>query len=194
MRIAALALGMTATAFACGGKVVTDGSSSGASGTGAPTSTITFPSPGNDTPPSPTSGPSPGRPPSPDGARYTAQAWPGGLDHVEIFKADVARDLCVHLHLAYTNAEPGTGRFPGMKVPPGWSVQSADKSRGARSCGFGERKGETTAARDVSGSVSWPATSGRLFPCWLDVDATLAFPDGTTETMASYAVDVVGGC
>jgi hypothetical protein len=165
--------------------------SSGASGSPSPTATITFPSPGNETPPPPTAGPTPSKPP-PDGGVYTAQAWPGGLDHIDVFKADLATDTCVHIHLV-TPAGPA-GPLANISTPSGWAVTIADRSAGASSCSRDKRSNVVVQATGAKGFVSWPPTGGKVFPCWLDLNIGLAFPDGTSETMTRSAVDVIGGC
>ena len=177
---------------ACGGKVATDGSSGASSGSPAPTtSTITFPSPGNDLPPPPTTaGPTPSRPP-PDDGTYTARARSGGLDHVEIFKADFANDRCTRVHLA-SPSEPSA--FANIDTPATWAVVSADRRRGAKDCGSNESSGVTEPATDGKGSVSWPSTGGKVYPCTIDVNVGLVFSGGTTEILTRNDLRVIGGC
>lgn len=169
----------------------TSGSST-TSGSPSPTATITFPSPGNDAPPPPTAGPTPTKPP-PDSGDYSAQAWPGGLDHIDIFKADFATDTCFRIHLA-TPVDTVAPQFRMVATPAGWGVTIADRSAGAGLCSRDKRGSVQAQATIGQGFVSWPPTGGKVFPCWLDVKMALAFPDGTTATMERSAVDVIGGC
>lgn len=178
---------------ACGGKVIGEGTTSSSGTSGSPTATITFPSPGNDTPPPTTAGPTPTKPPPPDPGGYSAQAWRGGLDHIDVFKADFATDTCVHFHLATPASSPG-GQFSGIKTPSSWAVLNADRTPGASLCSREKRSNSLEYATEGKGFVTWPPTGGKVFPCWLDVDVTLVFPDGTIEVMTRDAVNVIGGC
>lgn len=175
----------------CGGKVVSDGSSGTSSGSPAPTtSTIVFPSPGNDAPPPNTASP-PSKPP-PDDGTYTALVRPGGLDHIEIFKADYANDRCIRLHLA----SPSTAStLPNIDTPASWAVASAGRRNGAKDCSSGRGDGSGSQPRDGKGSVTWPAPpAGKIFPCTLSVNVGLVFDDGTTEIFTRENLTVIGGC
>lgn len=175
----------------CGGKVVSDGSSGGTSGATAPTSTITFPSPGNDAPPPTTVGPTPSKPPPDDDGTYTALVRPGGLDHVEIYKADYASDRCTKVHLASPSER---GPFPNIDTPATWAVVTADRRSGAKDCGSNRTTSASELAIDGKGSVTWPSTGSKVFPCTLSVSVGLVFPDGTTEILTRDNLRVIGGC
>ncbi len=190
MRRTLLGVVLVVSCASCGGKVLSD-TTSGSSGTTSgspPTATITFPSPGNGTPPPPSTGPTPGRPPPPIPVTYTAQALPGGLDHIEIFKADFVNDRCVHLHLA---SPTDTTPFPDIVAPATWTVRSADRSSGASDCNFKSGRTPTSSAAG-KGEVTWLPTA-QVYPCALDLDVTLVAPDGTVDTMTSKNVAVIGG-
>lgn len=174
----------------CGGKVASDGSSGTSSGSPAPTtSTIVFPSPGNDAPPPNTAGPTPT--PPPDDGTYTALVRPGGLDHIEIFKADYAKDRCTRLHLASPSE---SSLFVNIATPATWAVVSADRRDGAKDCGSNRSGAASAQATDGKGSVTWPSTGGKVFPCTLSVNVGLVFLDGTTEIFTRDDLRVIGGC
>jgi len=177
--------------WGCGGKVVSDGSS-GPSGSPAPTtSTIVFPSPGNDLPPPNTSSP-PSKPPPPDDGSYVVLVRPGGLDHIEIYKADYANDRCIKVHLASPSEG---GPFPNIDTPATWAVVTADRRGGAKDCGANRTTTATELAIDGKGTVTWPSiTGGKVFPCTLSVNVGLVFPDGTTEILTRDNLRVIGGC
>lgn len=162
----------------CGGRVASLSEQTEGDTAAGPAPTATS----GQTPPRPGSGPTkvpppdlPPPPPTPS-AVYTAHAWPGGLDHIEIFKADFGRDTCVHVHLASPGAADPGAPFGHIATPADWSVKSADRSKGASTCKPQQPRSPLPAA-DGKGSITWVAPSGTLFPCSLDVHMALIFKD-----------------
>jgi hypothetical protein len=102
--------------------------------------------------------------------------------------------LCTELRLVY----PGNlGSLP-ISAPAGWSVEGASIHDGLADC-LTTNPLATTAveATGGSGSVAWPAMM-QLYPCLLDVDATLDFampPVWAPGSTALFATDLpVSGC
>ena len=117
---------------ACGGKIAPSPDDTGTTFDPGPSSSVTS----SPTPLPPPSGPipPPSLPPKPSAGMYTAYAWAGGLDHVEIFRADFAANTCVHLHLASPTQPSASGAYAGLKTPATWSVTSGDRTNDASTC------------------------------------------------------------
>jgi hypothetical protein len=162
-----------------GSSTTAPGPTSGPPGGAVPTSTS---SPGDPGPPT--------KAPPPDSQFYTAYVWAGGLDHLEIYKADYASNTCTSVSL--TSPETSSGRL-GITAPAGWAVSHATRDKGASSCGpNGSRSG--SAARTGKGVITWVEVPGQIYPCKLDVLAVLLF-DGKQEAEPLEANGIpVNGC
>jgi hypothetical protein len=161
------------------------------------TGTVTVPGPTTSPPgPStPTSSP-PSRPPppptNPTSVIYSADAWAGGLDHLDIFKADFAADTCTRIVLTSPNTTPGPS-FAGITVPAGWTVTIASRGMGAQDCTPQTARASETASTG-KGSITWFPVTGQSLPCKLDVHAVFLFEGSTgTEELDADGV-VVDGC
>jgi hypothetical protein len=194
VRRTSLLLAMLAC-LSCGGRVATSDGSSGASSS---SSSGSSPAPTATAVPPPTVGPAPNPtpvpppPPTPDG-KYSAHAWPGGLDHIDIYKASFVTDTCVHVHLTSPgNPQPGDP-FGSISAPSGWAVRNADRSPGASTCGE-NTPGPAEPADAGKGFVSWiEPPGGTLFPCTLDLQVALVFKGSPgIEQMEAKNVSVDG--
>jgi hypothetical protein len=161
--------------IACGGKIEEVSSSSGGGTTPTPTGTTTSVPPSPPLPGEPTATPAPTPPkdPTPTSKKVlTAQAVPGGRDHLMIFAADPAADSCIRLHLAYPSS---VSQFPNVVVPKEWGVEQISRSPGAKRCGPGKQPPAAEEANDAKGSVAWVAPSGTFYPCSIDVHVSAIF-------------------
>jgi hypothetical protein len=173
----------------CGGKIEEVGTSPAP--TTVPTPTVT----GTSVPPSPPStGPTPTTPPkdpSPTSTKVlTAQAVPGGRDHLMIFAADPVADSCIRVHLASPAASP---QYPNVVTPKAWGVEDIARAPGAKRCGPGKQPPAAEQATDAKGEVSWVATSGAAYPCSINVFVTALFTDQpSVETIDGQKITVDG--
>ncbi len=129
---------------------------------------------------------------------YTAVAIPGGLDRLQIRKADMDQNRCLWVTLVWPG-EGGGGAFPGVTTPAEWGVDNIGGNDDAAACAadvpsmFG---GE--AADDASGTVTFGRLGGAgHYPCTVDIDVDLQFPGllvGTEETMFATGLVVEGAC
>jgi hypothetical protein len=172
---------------ACGGKIAPSDESVARTEFPSPASSVTS----SPDPLPPTSGSGTLPPSTPSSATYTAYAWAGGLDHVEIFKTDVAANTCVQLHLTSPQKPSPSGAFSSLKTPDTWVVANADRTNDASSCKPGGRR-DGLPAVDGKGVISW---SGELhvLPCTLNVHAALVFEKlQIAEQLDADAVPVQG--
>ncbi len=102
---------------------------------------------------------------------YSAQALPGGLDRIRIFKRDLDADRCTWVVLV---APALPGMYP-VTTPAGWSVESISISDVGAACDsaspamFGSEPA-TSATGDVAFGMM-----GAVYPCELDIDVTADF-------------------
>ncbi len=168
------ALFLSSIAVACGGKVGSSIDDTGSSGDPSPSPTPTS-SPAPLPPPPSGPGPTPTPlPPKPSAGTYPAYAWGGGLDHVEIFKADFAANSCVHLHLASPGQPSSTGAFAGLKTPATWTVTTGDRSNDAANCKALAPRPAGILAVDGKGLITWDSNPNPL-PCTLNIHASIIF-------------------
>ncbi len=188
MRTALRFLGIVLLA-ACGGKVST---------VPDPTDTPAATTTGTARPPrggsSPTSQPDPvpqPPPPLPEKAEYSAQAWLGGLDHLEVTKADYATNTCTRVFL--TNPA-SSKQFPNVSAPSDWAVTNAVRTSGVKGCAAGSPTKDGVPATDGKGTLAWKEDPGVYLPCNLSVHAVLLF--ATTPTQVTFDADdvAVKGC
>jgi hypothetical protein len=134
----------------------------------------------------------------PNNAVYTADAYPGGLDHLLFKKADPVRNICVQLHMAAPHANaPGFA----FTLPAMWGIASARVTDKASDCDAPWPGGgaNTVSADGGQGVVSFTVPPGGYFPCDLSVHATLVFPAGPAwvpvqEPLDADMVPITGGC
>lgn len=133
-----------------------------------------------------------------DGVVYSARVIIGGLDRVEVRKADYNEDLCVWLRLVWPAG--GGAAYPGVTTPTGWAVESISINDVAAAC---EEDNPTMfgaeAAIDASGTVPFGRLGQLHFPCTLDVDVEAQFSANlpgipTHVEMTASAIVVDGGC
>lgn len=177
----------SAVVAACGGKIAPFSEGTGSTADPAPASSVTS----SPEPLPPTSG-SAGLPPSkPSSATYTAYAWGGGLDHVGIFKTDLAANTCVHVHLTSPHMPAPDRAFANLKAPDTWVVANADRTNDASSCKPSARR-DGMQALDGKGVISWSGELGVL-PCTLSIHADLVFEKlKVTELLDADGVPVDG--
>lgn len=130
---------------------------------------------------------------------YAAHFWPGGLDHLTIFKVEPDHDRCVQLYLLapHDNA-PG---FDVSLPQQGWGVSHAVITDNAADCVVPPTSttGEVVEAISGAGTLAWEVQPGMYAPCTLDVDVSLSFSNAPawvppTVTLGAAGVPVEGGC
>lgn len=126
---------------------------------------------------------------------YTATFWPGGLDHLILYKAELEADRCVILW-ADAPVEPG----PGLEIvtlPESWNVSRIVMSKGAAGCAPGDTmpSGEGVRATGAQGTLTMELSPGTSAPCTVDVDITVTFPEEpATVDLRASGVAVDKGC
>jgi len=128
---------------------------------------------------------------------YAAAAWPGGLDHIIIMKANYTDNTCWRIYLD----APITG-FYSITVPSPWGISSIVPTNDVTDCldWQAPQQGQNAVPFIGIGSISWQLGSGMFYPCELNIDASVAFEDPPppniqiNETFAAQNVVVVGGC
>lgn len=181
---------------ACGGKIeeVSTGTST-SSGAPAPTTTPTTtsvpPSPG----PTPTPVPPKDPTPTPSGTKLvTAQAQPGGLDHLFVFAADKKADSCIRIHLTNPFGASPSDPYAGVVAPAGWGVRNITRSPGANRCGPGKQPPAAEEADAAKGNVSFTVASGAVYPCTISVHVSALFAENPTVEQIDDDVVAVAGC
>ncbi|WP_437739158.1 hypothetical protein WMF39_25800 [Sorangium sp. So ce1504] len=128
--------------------------------------------------------------------RYTATYWPGGYDHLTIYKARPEADLCVMLYAEAPSRQSPAG-FDIVTVPEMWSVSRILMSKGAADCtpeGLGSA-GAAVSATGATGSLTMELLTGTAAPCTVDVDITVTFPeDPATDHLRATDLIVDAGC
>ncbi|KYF67890.1 hypothetical protein [Sorangium cellulosum] len=130
-----------------------------------------------------------------EGADYAASYWPGGLDHVIVYKADKAADRCVMLYADATHDDAPEGF--DVELPDTWVVSRVALAKGAADCAPGTMSpaGEAVNATGATGTLSWDIEAGSVAPCALDIDVTVTFPgEPAPEVLRAAGLDVAGGC
>lgn len=183
---------------ACGGKIEdgsNDPTSSSGGGSTTPTGTTTSvpPSPGSPGQPTPT--PTPPKDPTPGGAKtFTAQAVPGGRDHLMIFAADPVADSCIRVHLAFPASKaPGTP-FASVVTPTEWGVEDISRSPGAKRCGPGKQPPSAERSDDAKGTITFGPIASSVYPCTVDVHLGAVFANKPTVEQLDGDKIAVGGC
>lgn len=130
-------------------------------------------------------------------ASYSAYYWPGGLDHILLWKADTTNNRCFEVHIAwpYTNS-------PGFNVtlPAMWGVVNAMVTDNAQDCAPNANPmGQTFSATSAMGTADWMVQPGMYAPCFVDFQLSLAFAGAPgwvppTELLDATMVTVQGGC
>lgn len=132
------------------------------------------------------------------GGEYSAQFWPGGLDHIIVLRADPVADRCVMLYLDWP-----TQSAPGFEItaPDGWGSSHAVVTDRAADCAtpLMQPAGQVAQATGGAGTVAWVVAAGMYAPCTLDVSVTLAFEGAPAwapamSQLAATGVMVEGGC
>ncbi|MDC0676876.1 hypothetical protein [Sorangium atrum] len=129
----------------------------------------------------------------PEVGRYTVSYWPGGYDHLTIYKARPEADLCVVLYAEAPSRQSPEG-FAIVTVPEVWSVSRILMSKGAASCtpdGQGSA-GAAVSATSATGSLTVQTSGSTSFPSTIDVDITVFFPEEPTTDRLRATGLVVG--
>jgi hypothetical protein len=129
--------------------------------------------------------------------KYSAQFWPGGLDHILLWKADITKNLCFEVHLAWPSQNQ-----PGFNVtlPAMWGVMNAMVTDNAQNCGPNMTPtGQTFNATSGTGTAAWVLQPGMYAPCDVDFHLNLTFAGAPawvppTEPLDADNVTVGGGC
>lgn len=132
------------------------------------------------------------------GAMYSARALFGGLDRVEIRKADHDNDRCMWLRIV---RPAQAGQLPGVTTPMDWAVEQISINDVATSCDA-ENPGMFGAeqATGATGSVSFGGELGQAdYPCEVDVDVEAQFAGmlpgiPPSDTMNATGIEVDGAC
>jgi len=127
---------------------------------------------------------------------YAVTAWPGGLDHLIVMRADEDANTCIRLFID----APTQGQF-SVVAPEPWGVNAIEASEGSVDCLNGDLQspGPGVYAIMASGSVSWDLEPGNYYPCELSLDVTADFnqaPPWLEPSVSMQAVDIKvdGGC
>ena len=128
---------------------------------------------------------------------FAAAAWPGGLDHIIIMRADLTDDTCIRV---FVDA-PVMGNI-GVSAPSPWGVTNIQASDSSTDCldWMSPMAGNQAQLTMASGQVLWMLPGGvMLYPCELDVsiDATFSGVSGglmQNELISAGNVFVDGGC
>jgi hypothetical protein len=102
---------------------------------------------------------------------YRAEALPGGLDRIRVFKEDLDADRCTWMVLVM----PGGVSPYAVMAPAGWAVESISASDAGAACNsdspamFGSEP-----AVAATGTVTF-GLAGAVYPCEIDVDVTADF-------------------
>ena len=181
---------------ACGGRVEdasTDPTSSGSVPTATPTGTTAPVPPSPGSPGDPTPPPTPPKTPTPTTNKVlTAQAMPGGRDHLMIFAADSSADTCVRIHLAYPSGKPEYGN---VVTPKEWGAESIFRSTGAKTCAPGKQPPTSAAERatDAKGNITFGPIATFVYPCTIDVHVAALFAKNPTlEQLDGDKIEVEG--
>ncbi|WP_437825975.1 hypothetical protein [Sorangium sp. So ce1153] len=126
---------------------------------------------------------------------YAASYWPGGLDHIIVYKADPEADRCVML---FADA-PVEGAPEGFNValPTPWGVSRVERTDRAADCTPGTLSptGKVVNAMGASGVLTWEIETAATLPCSLGLNVTVTFPDEpATVVLRATDLEVEGGC
>ncbi|WP_437923142.1 hypothetical protein WMF37_29415 [Sorangium sp. So ce291] len=125
---------------------------------------------------------------------YAATYWPGGLDHLIVYKADPEANRCVML-FADSPVEEAREGFD-VTLPAPWVVSRVERTDRAADCTPGtiSPTGKAVNATGATGKLTWDI-SGTALPCSLGVNVTVTFPDEpATVVLRATDLAVEGGC
>ncbi|XYH92990.1 hypothetical protein ACMHYB_34685 [Sorangium sp. So ce1128] len=131
----------------------------------------------------------------PVGVDYAASYWPGGLDHLIVYKADPEADRCVMLFADSPVEEAREGL--DVALPATWVVSRVLRSDRAADCAPGSISptGEAVYAAGATGKLTWDIATGKALPCSVGIDVTVTFPDEpATVLLSATDVEVEGAC
>ncbi|WP_437902178.1 hypothetical protein WME95_26405 [Sorangium sp. So ce327] len=114
----------------------------------------------------------------PEVGRYTASYWPGGLDHLTVYRARPEADLCVVLYAEAPSRQSPVG-FDIVTVPEEWRVSRILMRKGAASCAP-DAQGSADAAvsaTSATGSLTVRTSGSTSMPSTIDMDITVIFPE-----------------
>jgi hypothetical protein len=193
MKRFALVLGL----MACGGKIEETSTDPTTAGAPTPTTTATTvpPSPGSPGDPgAPT--PLPPKDPTPGSQKvFTAQAQPGGRDHLMIFAADHVADSCIRIHLALPAGTKGPNDpFVNVVTPKEWGVEDMSRSPGAKRCGPGRQPPSAEEADGAKGTITFGPVATFVYPCTVDVHLAAVFASSPTVEQLDGDKIAVSGC
>lgn len=118
---------------------------------------------------------------------HAGQFWAGGLDHLDVRKADFDADLCIRVGFA----RPGGAPSPGLELPLDWWLQSAGISHGAAACfDFDAPQPDFIEAEQVTGTGAWDVRP--FCPPTVDLDITLTFPQDQPQFPAEAIIFAAG--
>jgi hypothetical protein len=127
---------------------------------------------------------------------YAVAAWPGGLDHLILMRADFDAGTCTRVYLD----APAESAFD-VTIPAPWGMSQAIASSAVDSCldSTQSQAGELAWASGATGAVTWNLPPNGFYPCELSMGLTLAFDPapawlGPTVALAATDVPVDGGC
>ncbi|WP_437662280.1 hypothetical protein [Sorangium sp. So ce1182] len=126
---------------------------------------------------------------------YAAAYWPGGLDHIIVYKADPEANRCVML-FADSPAEAAREGFD-VTLPTPWAVSRVERTDRAADCAPGtiSPTGEAVNATGATGVLTWEIATAATLPCSLGLNVTVTFPDEpATVVLRATDVEVEGGC
>jgi len=130
-----------------------------------------------------------------DAVEYAAVAWPGGLDHIIIMKANDTDNTCWRIYVD----GPALGTYD-IDAPAPWGVGQIVVSTDATNCLDWQQplQGQVGTTFVATGDITWQVAAGMVYPCDLTIDATATFdsqPPGNltiSETFSAQSIPVVG--
>ncbi|KYF60369.1 hypothetical protein BE08_37780, partial [Sorangium cellulosum] len=132
----------------------------------------------------------------PKDADYAATFWPGGLDHIIVYKASPGADRCVMLY-ADAPVDGAPGGFD-VELPVPWGVSRVVLAKGAGDCTpeTMDPAGEAVNATGAAGRLSFALEAGKVAPCSVDIDVSVTFPgEPAPEILRASGVHVASsGC
>ena len=120
-------------------------------------------------------------------------AWAGGLDHVEILKADFAANTCVHLYLASPEKPRSNVAFAELYTPDTWAVTSGERTNDAANCTAQAPRTDGIPAVGGKGFITLEGFGPNSLPCRVNVHASVTFENlEVAERLDAEGLSVYG--
>jgi hypothetical protein len=122
---------------------------------------------------------------SPAGLTYSVATSGGGYDRIFVSVADAARGVCVQLILK----SPSSKAVLPITAPHAFSVDSAKMFEGATPCSGAIARAGGVVATDGKGEITWPDPTPVVFPCTMNIHATVTFPAAAGRPSLTFQLD-----